>query len=227
MLSGGDGLAYRPAVEDFSAACDLAANEETILTQAKADIKPHEVSFLEMFAKVLSGDYLEDLSKIAEQTSADHVKMLKVFEEDRETKFGKDLAVACNALEPNIVATETASAAPSLSIRRLARVVSDAGDPAADDRNRRQQEERDAIWKKAVDIRVQKAKVALWPSDNKQPEKLVKTLLDNREAANLALNASHRGVFLVQIWLVNLQPRGQAVLYAMMLCRNWRSWPVL
>ena len=187
VVAGGDGAAFKPTDTNT-----LVESMEETVQNAKKAIPQKEVAILEIFNQVLCGEHLVDFKTFASETSGDHEKIVKMLADDRESKFGKALLEACRSLDDSVVSTE--DQAPIVSVRKLARCVSNE-DPLEAERAARAKQERDSIWKKAVDIRSKACEIIVWPKCSSAQD-VCTHLVQSRRQSTLELNAKHRGVFL-------------------------------
>ena len=197
-MAGADCLALRPPEKEAADdAATLATREEATLTKAKKDMPDREHALLTLFHEAISGEWAEDLMKLAESTGADYQRLLQALETDRETEFCKKIGAACAALEEKQISSE--GGAPSLSVRQLARLQSE-GDEAEAERVTRAKKERDEIWAKAVAIRKKHVEIVDVSKLKKKPStssELKQQILGQREGnSDLGLNEAHRGIFL-------------------------------
>ena len=171
--------------------------EEGEVLKAKADCPDKEHPLLEAFHGVLTGEFAEDLQKIAESTQCEHKKVLESIEKDRSSNFGQAVSKACDAFDRKAVETAEA-AAPTMSVRALARWSSDP-DSAEADRLSRAKKERADVWAKAVAIRKQHWRILQWRSPKVAQDYKAQILADragNPAKVQLELNERHRAVIL-------------------------------
>ena len=199
VLLGSDLAQLRPqSAEEGQETTGRAAEEESIVAEAKKQMPEREHALLDLFQEALGGEFAEDLAKICGDSKAEHQKVLEALEKDQETGLGQRVATACAALSEKKVEEKKASA-PSLSVRQLARMGSDS-DTLEAERLQRAQRERDELWEKAVAVRKTHAKVVnlaeIKPKKPTTASEFVKVILHNRSSkSELALNEKHRGVF--------------------------------
>ena len=138
---------------------DVAGVEESEVpvAQATAETQDYLVSLeqklprsgvllAELFDKVHKGDFWEDATKLMKEPNPEQV--LLDLDVDKLPKFAKEVKSVLQALRAaETVVSAAGGAAPKPSFRELARAVSDGADPDS------AQQERETVWKQAVQLR--------------------------------------------------------------------------